>query len=48
MDIPKNTIANDNSHWSSIGSAVRETLRESRKRCAVDHFDRPVVEKTPV
>ena len=32
MDIPKNTNVNNNSQGSSIGSAVREILRESRNR----------------
>lgn len=35
MDIPQNTNADNNSQWASIGSAVRETLRESRKRRVV-------------
>ena len=35
MDIPQNTNANNNSQWSSIDSAVRETLRESRNRRVV-------------
>ena len=35
MDTPENTNANNNSQWTSIGSAVREILRESRKRRVV-------------
>ena len=35
MDIPQNTNADNNSQWASIGSAVRETLRERRKRRVV-------------
>ena len=35
MDTPGNTNANNNSQWTSIGSAVRETLRESRNRRGV-------------
>jgi len=35
MDTTKNTNANNNSQRGSIGSAVRETLRESRKRRVV-------------
>jgi len=35
MDTPKNTNANNNSQWTSIGSAVREILRESRNRRVV-------------
>ncbi|MFC1879725.1 hypothetical protein ACFLZW_07390 [Chloroflexota bacterium] len=35
MDTTHNTDANNNSQWTSIGSAVREILRESRKRRVV-------------
>lgn len=35
MDTPKHTGANNNSQWTSIGSAVREILWESRKRRVV-------------
>jgi hypothetical protein len=35
MDIPPNTHEDNNSLWTSIGSAVREILRESRKRRVV-------------
>jgi hypothetical protein len=35
MDTTKNTHADNNSQWSSIGSAVREILRESRNRRVV-------------
>ena len=35
MDTPRNTNANNNSQWTSIGSAVREILRESRNRRVV-------------
>jgi len=35
MDTPKNTNANNNSQRTSIGSAVREILRESRIRRVV-------------
>jgi len=39
MDTPKNTNANNNSQWTSRGSAVREILRES-------HIRRVVIRKT--
>ena len=32
MATPENALANNNTQRESIGSAVRETLRESRKR----------------
>jgi hypothetical protein len=35
MDTPKHTGANNNSQWRSIGSAVREILRESHHRRVV-------------
>ena len=35
MDTPRNTNANNNSQWTSIGSAVRVILRESRNRRVV-------------
>jgi hypothetical protein len=35
MDTTHNTDANNNSQGTSIGSAVREILRESRQRCLV-------------
>jgi hypothetical protein len=35
METTKNTNANNNSQWSLIGGAVREILRESRKRRVV-------------
>lgn len=35
MDTPKNTNAKNESDWTSIGVAVREILRESRKRRVV-------------
>ena len=35
MDTPKNTNANNNSQWTSIGSAVREILKESHNRRVV-------------
>jgi hypothetical protein len=35
METPENTHANNNTQWRSIGSAVREILRESRKRRVV-------------
>jgi hypothetical protein len=35
MDIPPNTNADNNSHWTSLGGAVREILRESRNRRVV-------------
>jgi accessory gene regulator protein AgrB len=35
MDIPPNTHTDNNSQWTSIGSAVHEILRESRKRRVV-------------
>lgn len=35
MDTPGNTNANNNPQWTSIGSAVREILRDSRKRRVV-------------
>ena len=35
MDTTQNTNANDKSNWTSIGSAVREILRESRNRRVV-------------
>ena len=35
MDTPQNTHAENNPHWSSIGGAVREILRESRNRRVV-------------
>ena len=35
MDIPPNTNANNNSQWTSIGSAVREILQKSRNRRVV-------------
>jgi hypothetical protein len=35
MDIPSNTNADNNSQWASVGSAVREILRESRNRRVV-------------
>ena len=35
MSIPPNTNADSNSQWTSIGSTVREILRESRSRRVV-------------
>jgi enoyl-CoA hydratase/carnithine racemase len=35
MDTPTNSNANNNSQWNSMGSAFRETLRESQKRRVV-------------
>ena len=32
MSIPPNTNTDNNSQWTSIGSAVREILQESRNR----------------
>jgi len=32
MDTPKNTNANNNSQWTSIGSVVREILRDCSSR----------------
>ena len=35
MDSTQNTNSNNNFQWISIGSAIREILRESRKRRVV-------------
>ena len=35
MGTPQNPYANSNSQWYSMCSAIRETLRESRKRRVV-------------
>ncbi|HSG24663.1 MAG TPA: DUF4342 domain-containing protein [Anaerolineales bacterium] len=35
MDTTKNATGNNDNEWSSIGSAVREIFRESRKRHVV-------------
>jgi len=35
MDIPPNTNADNNFQWTSIGSAFREILQESRNRRVV-------------
>jgi len=35
MDTPQTPNANSNSQWNSMCSALRETLRESRKRRVV-------------
>ena len=35
MDTPQNVNADNNSQWTSVGSTVREILRESRNRRVV-------------
>ena len=46
MATPENTLANNNTQRESIGSAVRETLRESRKRRVVirNHAGKQIID----